>query len=356
VADLDFPVHVFLDTQVYIRFNFQYESTTFKALKDLIAKDLVKLVITNIVVREVEANIDRSVRHAFNSQKKFIKEARSLAGSGIAGVAQKIQAFDRDEVIKDLVKQFNDFLAEVDADIVETDDVSIDELMDDYFAGAPPFGGGQPKAEFPDAINVIALDEWAETEGVDIIAVSGDQAMRDACAGTDHVEALSEMKELLDKLATANEVLSEFIKDQVKAHEANIRKLVISAFEDKYFYLTDENGDAEVTVQTAEPDDEVDILELEEEEAVVEMTYTLAYQADATYDDPDSQSYDSETGNVYSWGSRETTVNRDAWARAEVRVRFKGIDPDEFGIDSVEVPEPGDSIGIQLEEDPRYYK
>lgn len=228
--------------------------------------------------------------------------------------------------------------------------MSIDELMDDYFGGKPPFNSGQPKPEFPDAISVKALDEWAATEDVSIIAVSGDQGVRDACAETDHLEAVAELKELLDRLATANEVLSEFIKDQVKAREDEIRALVIKTFEGKYFYLTDESGDADVTVQTADPDDDADILEIEEEEAVVEMTYSLEYQADATYDDPDSQSYDSETGNVMSWGSRESTIHRDAWARAEVRVRFKGIDPTEFAIESVEVPESGDSIGIRLEE------
>lgn len=89
----------------------------------------MKLVVTNIVVREIEANIDRSVRHAFNAQKQFIKEVRLLAGSSAVGIADKIQAFDREEVIKDLVKQFNDFLAELDAIIIETDDVSIDAVI-----------------------------------------------------------------------------------------------------------------------------------------------------------------------------------------------------------------------------------
>ena len=99
----------------------------------------------------------------------------------------------------------------------------------------------------------------------------------------------------------------------------------------------------------------MDILEIEGEEAVVEMTYSLEYEADATYDDPDSQSYDSATGNVMSWGSRESTIHCDAWARAEIRVRFKDIDPAEFAIEGVDVPEPSDSVGIHLE-DPRDYK
>jgi hypothetical protein len=41
-----------------------------------------------------------------------------------------------------------------DATIVETDDLSIDELMDDCFASKPPLGE-DPKSEFPVVITVL---------------------------------------------------------------------------------------------------------------------------------------------------------------------------------------------------------
>src|SRR5262245_40776132 len=163
--------YVFLDTQVFVRFWFQYDGTAFKALTDLISKDRLKLVVTNIVVGEVQANIERAVRSAFNAHKKFTtQEGRVLAGSEVAGVADKVKWFKRDDVIADLQKQFQKFLSDNNAIIVETDDVSIDEIMDDYFAGNPPFGEN-PKPEFPDAITVKALAEWAEDEEVHVIVV-----------------------------------------------------------------------------------------------------------------------------------------------------------------------------------------
>jgi len=54
-------------------------------------------------------------------------------------------------------------------------------------------------------------------------------------------------------------------------------------------------------------------------------------------------------------GTKETTIRRNEYARIEVRVRFNGLDANEFEIEGVEVVEPGDSVGIRLE-DPRDYK
>jgi len=83
----------------------------------------------------------------------------------------------------------------------------------------------------------------------------------------------------------------------------------IEGFEDKHFYLIDENGDADVAVQDASPDDEIDILEIDGDEAVVDLSYSIDYEADATYDDPDTQSYDSETGTVMSWAPKKQRLD-----------------------------------------------
>jgi hypothetical protein len=59
--------------------------------------------------------------------------------------------------------------------------------MDDYFAGKPPFGTGDKKAEFPDAITVKVLADWAKSEGAQILVVSGDKGV---CEARGPVESL----------------------------------------------------------------------------------------------------------------------------------------------------------------------
>jgi hypothetical protein len=85
----------------------------------------------------------------------------------------------------------------------------------------------------------------------------------------------------------------------------------------------------------------------------VDVNYTFEYSAEATYDDPDMMSYDSEDGTSISWGSKTTTVTRrEAWVRADMTVAFKGLDPKEFKVESASITEPRHSIGVRIY-DPR---
>jgi len=70
---------------------------------------------------------------------------------------------------------------------IKSHEISLDDLMDDYFAGKPPFGKGDKKAEFPDAITVKVLADWAKSEGAQILVVSGDKGV---CEARGPVESL----------------------------------------------------------------------------------------------------------------------------------------------------------------------
>lgn len=150
--------HVFLDTEVFVRFGFQYLSTALKIVAHLIKLGRLTLVITDIVTREVEAQIDKAIRAAHNAQKKFSQEdGRILGSSGIKEVADKIVWFDKKAAVEDLHERFHKFLADNKAIVIKTADVPVSEILDDYFNGNHPVGSGEPKPEFPDAINVKAL-------------------------------------------------------------------------------------------------------------------------------------------------------------------------------------------------------
>jgi hypothetical protein len=343
--------HVFLDTEVFVRFGFKYSSTPFKALTDLIKKGRLKLVITDIVIREVEAQIDKAVADAATAHKRFSKDARVLGRSTLDGIPSKIETFDREAVAKNLKETFRRFLADTAAIEISTSEVALDEVMNDYFAGNAPFDSGDKKSEFPDAITVKALVDWGDAESAQILVVSGDQGVRDACAPVEYLHENATMQGMLDRVADDDAKLAQFLRDQVEKRVDEIRKQVIEGFEDRYFFTIDENGEAEVKVEETTLE-EVDILEVGDEEATVEVLFWIKYEADISYNDPDMTSYDSETGQSFSWGTRENTVHRQAYARAEVGVIFDGLDPDYFEINYITVTEPEDSFGVPVY-DPR---
>lgn len=351
MADDAISEHVFLDTEVFVRFGFKYSSTPFKALADLIARGRLKLVITDIVIREVEARIHKAVSDAAAVHKRFSKDARVLGSSNLDGVADKIERFDEAAVATNVKENFHKFLADNKAITIATMDVSLDEVLDDYFTGKPPFDTADKKAEFPDAITVKALVDWGDAEGAEILVVSGDHGVRSACAPVDYLHENDTVQAMLDHVANDDKRRADFIRQQIEKHQEEIKRQVIEGFQDRYFFVIDENGDAEVTVENAALGD-VEILEIGDDEATVEVSFKIDYEADVSYDDPDMMSYDSETGQTFSWATREDTVHRRAFVRAEVGVIFDGLDPDNFDINYITVTDPADSFGVPLY-DPR---
>ena len=343
--------HVFLDAEVFVRFGFKYSSAPFKALTDLIAKDRLNLVITDVVIKEVEAQIEKAVCAAWGKHKRFLKDAQVLRSSTVEGIGSKLEKFDKDAVIRNIKENFGKFLADNNAVIIPTNEVALDEVMDDYFAGIPPFNKGNKKAEFPDAITMKALSDWAGSKGAQILVVSGDKGVREACNPVASLIENESVPAMLDNVSNDDRILAEFIRTQVLNSQVEIAPHVMSEFEDRYFFVLDENGDADVTVRSANLCD-VDILNVDGDEATVEVLYAIEYEAEVTYDDPDMVQYDSETGESISWGMRNETVRRETHARADVGVIFEGLDPDEFRVNYITVTEPNDAFGVPLY-DPR---
>jgi len=99
----------------------------------------------------------------------------------------------------------------------------------------------------------------------------------------------------------------------------------VKEYEGLWFYLKDEDGEAEVIVEDAKFDGDVEILELVDGQATVVVSFSFEFTAEASFADPDMQSYDSETGEPFSWGTSEETVRRRGRARTELSVCLKGL-------------------------------
>jgi hypothetical protein len=347
--------HVFLDTQVFVQFGFKYSSTAFKSLIDLVGKGRLKLITTPIVIGEVEAQIEKAVRAAGAAHKRFAKEARVLGSCPIGEVAGKIEKFDEEAAVSALKESFHRFLSDNKAETADLQEISVDDLIGDYFKLNPPSNSGDKKAEFPDAITVKALASWAENAEAQLLVVGGDKGVIAACAPIDLLIGIESLQKMLDHVADDDKKVADFIRKQVNERAEDIGEQVGEGFEDRFLFLLDETGgEAEVTVQKASLTD-VKILEVADKEATVEVSFLLEYEADTSYDDPDMTAYDSETGTSWSWRKEHATVNRETIARAEVGVLFEGLDADEFDINYLTVTVPADSFGITLH-DPRDLK
>ena len=171
-----------LDTSIFDQFecNLGYKSLT--ALKQF--KDTgIKVLFTPITMGEVKAHIATAAKEkagkltaAINQFDKAWRKALDQPAIAAQLGLDNDPAARADELV-------GAFLKEVGAELIPLEDnVSIDDLVDLYFAGKAPFSEKEDKKnEFPDAIALLALESWADDNGtVLIISRDGDwQAFAD---------------------------------------------------------------------------------------------------------------------------------------------------------------------------------
>ncbi len=339
-----------LDTQVFVATAYGFGSKAFLSLKNHFASGRLRLVMTDITVREVHARIKQSVAEELVHQRTFVNKSAALFNSSIAAVKMSLTKFDPDDVAQDLSKQFDQFLKDTKATIIETDELSLGDVFDKYFKREPPFGNAETKRnEFPDAFAIKALAEWAEEHDLQMFVVSKDELFQQACVEYPQLLSKGTISEVLDHVSSDDEQLAEFLRTETLKREKEIGIEVKKEFEDRYYYVEDEDGDAEVHLKTLKLIAPPEIIEINKEEAALQVEFEAEYKADLSYSDSSNAIYDSEEKRLIYFETKHEHVEREIGLVVEVRVRYEQKDPNSFEIMDVSVTEPADGFGIETE-------
>jgi hypothetical protein len=114
------------------------------------------------VDQEVRGKIAERPNQAQQALARFQKRAGFLEAANCAALAGFFTNADPANLLKEGVEVWERFLREAKVEIVSAADVSGSELLRLYFAKEAPFSATK-KDEFPDAITVLALEQWCRT-------------------------------------------------------------------------------------------------------------------------------------------------------------------------------------------------
>jgi hypothetical protein len=342
--------NVFLDAEPFRSGGFNYRSTPFKTLIELAAAGEVRVFTTDITVREVTALIRENVQNAFRAQKAFNKQAYILRNCKSALAQDRFKPLDPKSVEKELVTQFEQFLKDVKAVILPTNKVSVNEVFDSYFSMRPPFGPGKKKDEFPDAFASAAVGAWCVKEKQEIYVISGDSDMRSVC-GDGVLHSIKKLTGFLDLVVShsKHKKTVAFVKAQIPGIEKMVIDEIKNQFEDLGFILHDQEGDVEdVTVLEVVMGD-IDVLHATDKEATLETEAEVTFEADLSYGDEGTASYDSEDKTVFYHDHVNETVQRTKYISVELDVFYEVGDPDSFDVNDVSIDR--DTILVRSSQD-----
>jgi hypothetical protein len=267
------------------------------------------------------------------------------------GAVDTIRAVKREDASGTLCKEFDDFIAETRAVVLDVDTVSPEAIFKKYFEGTPPFGGGgeSKKVEFPDAFACGALEAWsAANKDAKVYVVSNDGDWKKMCGLNQALISVAKLEELLQHFTDSE--ISFAIKKGLQEKRDELLEMVRGEAESLEVYVGgDQLLDGEVLDHEILDVDieELNVVEIKDEEASVSVFCQVSVSADVEAHDPDSWIKDSETKNVYYVFRMTGTVERTVDMTAEVAVKYNKDNPEQVTIDSVVFEEDGVELFVE---------
>ena len=325
---------VFLDTEVFIRENFNYKSTRFKSLMSLASAGRIKVFLTDLTFREIEASIRSHVDGAASVKPKAV-----LKNSDLPGVKALFGKLDVALIQDELVGQFSEYLKVAKVTVLDVPASVLPPVLDAYFGRQPPFGSGKNKAEFPDAFVLETLREWCAQEKSDLAVVSPDKGVKTACEREEAFHHFDDLAAYLDALFASEEALSAYVREMILEAHRSIFDKAKEEFAGQGAFLADEDGDVsdlELTdVELGKEPGDLDIVSLDPHHAEVELAASMIFRCELSYKDPDTGIWDNEDRVLVFQDDIEKTVTRDIEGPIVVRVGFNRLDPHSFRVERV---------------------
>lgn len=308
-----YPIAVTIDTNILDAAKYDLsEGSTLQLLKDYVDEGVIKVVLSNIVVRESKKHLAKQVNKVCSIARKLRTEVLQESTEHLVnyiGLNRLLEiAKDKSALIDKSDELFDNFIREINAEILGTDLINLDRIIDDYFEINPPFEEGEKKRkEFPDAFIASQIKKrFGETE--DVAIVSTDNGFKRACQKTQnhfffnslgalfdtinkekeaaYKETINTIKELQFRIGSA---VSEYIKSN---ENIDVRGLsydkdgIVSGFDYDEFYLYNISN---VTFMVRSVD------EMSDKTSKVTLLCNAKIFADCYYEDYDNAPWDPET-------------------------------------------------------------
>ena len=169
------PTSLYIDTQVFVQNGYRFDTQAFTHLLDTFVKGGIRLLIPEMMKRELLRKFDEQAIKAANDLIKA-NEAHPINSLSLIDLPPKDEL--ESKCYQEMVRQWETFKQHF---IVEKLPLvgDLDNVVDWYFKKEPPFSE-KPK-EFPDAFILSALEHYHKEHRANIAVVSKDGDFAKAC-------------------------------------------------------------------------------------------------------------------------------------------------------------------------------
>ena len=212
-------------------------------------------------------------------------------------------------MIADLRQQFEEFIQRTKAEVIDTSALPAGPCSKSISRPSRRSALGTRSQKFPDAFVVHGLVEWTKENAEPLYVVSGDKPFRHACQPYKTLNEYATLSTLLDRIIVDDPV-GDFIRDQILERIEDIKENAKQEFEDRLYNVDNEDGDAEMSLQSLKLDSQPEIIEADDDSAMVEIHFKGNFDAHLSYYDSSTGMYDNETKSMICM-----EYKREPWTR-----------------------------------------
>lgn len=368
---IKYPLYVTLDTNIFDSNKLDFsKDSTLGLLVNYIEAKKIKLVLSNIVIKEVEKHVLRVSNDVCSQFRELRKDILNVAAEPFLeqiGISPRLLLLDKKQYKEKGMTVWREFLENLQPEIMDMSLVDIDSIVNDYFEIKPPFEVGEKKRkEFPDA---FIANQIRKRFGVDevIAIVSNDNGLKKACGNSsNHIfyESLADLYDAINRQEAEYKEVLQKINSLLGGYISEIRDIVKNEdcievqgiFYDKDGIATGfDYSDVEVEVIEDIKCHVRTIDEITDEISWATLLCTANIEVECSYEDYNNAVWDSETKSYYFLETRKNIEVHSA--RFGVRIEFNRIE-EELRIIPFKVILGGDTLKERFEkneEDEEYY-
>ena len=156
LRSLSSPIYVFIDTEVFIRKNYDfYNDIELNMLTNHSKSGTIQLITSNVVINEIKSNIKEEIEENIGAIKNKL-ESKKLTNLKTYPFSASYLS-DSSVYINEMNGIIDDFFKEDVFYKLDTSDINIDNILYSYFSNKTPFINSNKKSEFPDAFNLSMI-------------------------------------------------------------------------------------------------------------------------------------------------------------------------------------------------------
>jgi hypothetical protein len=211
------------DTQTVMSNSYDFDGGLLQQLRQF-KNGPIQIVVSDVVVREILKHLSDKIDAVRTDLESARRDALRF-GILPKGQRSPAAAVDSNQLAK---QRLDKFLEEIGAYIVSTKSVSLEAVLQRYFESSPPFSStrGRKKAEFPDAVALLALEAWAEEHKTTILAVSGDADWKNFAASSPRIAHMEKLSDALESfqlnLSAAHAAVEKFLREIHDRRESDL--------------------------------------------------------------------------------------------------------------------------------------